>query len=149
MASDTTTVPAAGAGAAAAVEAYLQAKATPAQLDDARRLSQLMSRVTGAEPVMWGPSIVGFGTYRYTYASGRSGTSSLVGFAVRGKEFALYLAPDWPDADGWLSRLGKAKPGKGCLYVKQLADVDVDVLEQMVAASVAELRRRYPDQGAG
>lgn len=129
-----------------AVRDHLLAKATPGQLEDVKRLVQLLCAVTGEAPAMWGASIVGFGAYRYTYASGRSGTSCLAGFAIRGKEFVLYLAPDWEGAQAWLSRLGKFKAGKGCLYLKQLADVDIDVLEQLVSASVEELRRRYPVQ---
>lgn len=129
-----------------AVQDYLAAKATPEQHADAQQLVRLLTAVTGEQPKMWSGSIVGFGSYHYTYASGRSGTSSLVGFALRGKEFALYLAPDWDDAERWLSELGKHKAGKGCLYVKKLADVDAAVLERLVAASVEELRRRYPSR---
>lgn len=131
----------------AAVRDHLAAKASPAQLADAHALIQLLTGITGEAPAMWGPSIVGFSAYRYTYASGRSGTSSLAGFAIRGKEFVLYLAPDWDGADAWLPRLGKHKAGKGCLYLKTLADVDLAVLEGLVAASVAELRRRWPEAG--
>jgi hypothetical protein len=141
MDSDTKKVPIPGA-----VQDHLHVKATPHQLADASRLVRLLSAVTGEEAAMWGASIVGFGAYRYTYASGRSGTASLAGFAIRGNEFVLYLAPDWECAQTWLSKLGKFKAGKGCLYLKQLADVDVDVLGQLVAASVEELGRRYPAQ---
>lgn len=139
MSSTSTTVP-----TAESVQAYLDAKATPDQVADARRLVELLSGITGAPPAMWGPSIVGFGEYRYVYASGRSGTASLAGFAIRGKELVLYLAPDWDGAEPLLARLGKHKAGKGCLYLKRLADVDEVVLVELVTASVAELRRRYP-----
>ena len=128
-----------------AVRDHLLTKASPEQLADANRLVQLLAAGSPVTAAMWGSSIIGFGSYRYTYASGRSGTASLAGFAVRGKEFVLYLAPDWDGAEPWLSQLGKHKAGKGCLYLKKLADVDATVLQQLISASVAELRRRYPD----
>ncbi|WP_431264987.1 DUF1801 domain-containing protein [Roseateles chitinivorans] len=140
MKSDANTLP-----LPAAVQDYLHAKATPEQLDDAKRLIQLLSAITGEPAAMWGSSIVGFGSYRYTYASGRSGVASLAGFAVRGKEFALYLAPDWDGSDALL-RLGAHRSGKGCLYLKKLTDIDVVALDQLISASVEELRRRYPSQ---
>ncbi|OWQ47550.1 hypothetical protein CDL60_08990 [Roseateles noduli] len=141
MASDANTFP-----VPKAVQDYLDAKAAPEQFADAQHLIRLLTAVTGEQPTMWSGSIVGFGSYHYTYASGRSGTASLVGFAIRGKEFVLYLAPDWDGAEPWLSQLGKHKAGKGCLYVKKLADVDSAVLEQLTTASVEELRRRYPSK---
>jgi hypothetical protein len=91
---------------------------------------------------MFGPSIVGFGSYRYTYESGRSGEAPLAGFAIRGRELVLYLAEQ--DArKALLSKLGPHKMGKCCLYFKRLADLDKAVLEKLVAGSVAEMRRRY------
>lgn len=129
---------------AADVEAYLAAKASPAQRGDVDALMALLARVSGEQPVMWGPSIVGYGAYRYTYESGRSGTSCLVGFAIRGREIVLYLVPDWDGGTDLLARLGKHKMGKGCLYLKSLADVDVAVLEQLISGSMQELKRRHP-----
>jgi hypothetical protein len=93
---------------------------------------------------MWGPSIVGYGSYTYTYESGRSGDACLVGFAVRGKDLVVYLLADGPAQGRLLAKLGKYKMGKACLYFKRLADLDVDVLETLIAGSVAEIRRRYP-----
>ncbi len=129
---------------AADVEAYLTAKASPAQRGDVDALMALLARLSGEQPVMWGPSIVGYGAYRYTYESGRSGTSCLVGFAIRGREIVLYLVPDWDGGADLLARLGKHKMGKGCLYLKSLADVDIAVLEQLVSGSMQELKRRHP-----
>lgn len=129
---------------AADVGAYLAAKASPAQRGDVDALMALLARVSGEQPVMWGPSIVGYGAYRYTYESGRSGTSCLVGFAIRGREIVVYLVPDWDGGTDLLARLGKHKMGKGCLYLKTLADVDVAVLEQLISGSMQELKRRHP-----
>jgi hypothetical protein len=93
---------------------------------------------------MWGPSIVGYGSYEYVYESGRTGEAPLVGFAIRGRELVVYLMMEGEARQALLSRLGKHKLGKSCLYLKQLADVDRAVLEQLVAGSVAEVRRRHP-----
>jgi hypothetical protein len=132
----------------ASVEDHLASRASAEQLADGQALIALMSRVTGQGPTMWGPSIVGFGSYRYTYDSGRSGDAALAGFAIRGKELVVYLSAEAPDQAALLARLGKHKMGKACLYVKRLSDVDLAVLEQLVQGSVAELQRRYPDSGA-
>lgn len=126
------------------VDAYLASRADSAQLADCKTLIALCRRITGQPPTMWGPSIVGFGRYTYTYDSGRSGDACLTGFAVRGKELVLYLAADDPAQSALLAKLGKHKMGKACLYIKRLADLDATVLEALIAGSVAELRRRYP-----
>lgn len=103
-----------------------------------------MRKVTKQPPVLWGPSIVGFGRYAYTYASGHSGESCLVGFASRKGDISIYLSVASPTQQALLSRLGKHKMGKSCLSIKRLADVDAKVLEQLVAGSVAEITRRHP-----
>ena len=114
------------------------------QRNDARTLLALMRRVTRQEPRMWGPSIVGFGSYHYKYASGHEGDSALTGFAVRGSEFVVYIAPDFEGRDELLAKLGKHRTGKVCVYVKRLANVDLKVLETLVARSIANTKRRYP-----
>ena len=131
----------------ASVEAYLAAKASPEQLKDCRTLIALLKGVTKQDPKMWGPSIVGFGSYRYTYASGRTGESCLTGFAVRGSDFVVYLACEGPKQQALLPALGKCRMGKSCLYFKRLADLDAQVLEALVADSVAEVALRH-DVGA-
>ncbi len=93
---------------------------------------------------MWGPSIVGFGSYHYTYASGHEGDSALAGFAVRGRELVVYIAADFEGRDVLLAKLGKHKTGKVCVYIRSLADVDRKVLETLVLRSVAETKRLYP-----
>jgi len=120
-------------------------------VDDARRadceaLVELMTRVTGCAPVMWGPSIVGFDRYHYRYATGHEGNAAVVGFASGKRQITLYLAPGF-EADATrelLARLGKHKTGKGCLYLKRLSDVDPEALEALVRWSAAEIRRRFP-----
>ena len=92
---------------------------------------------------MWGPSIVGFGSYRYTYESGRTGEMPLAAFAIRGRELVVYLYAEGDKQKSLLSRLGKHKRCGSCLYFKRLADLDKAVLEQLVTDSIAEVRRRY------
>jgi len=107
----------------------------------------LFKKLTKQPAKMWGPSIVGYGSYRYTYESGRTGEAPLAGFAIRGRELVVYL--DCEDSDrSLLPNLGKHKMGKSCLYFKQLADLDVSILEQLVADSIAGVRRRYGQESA-
>ena len=125
-------------------ESHIAAIANEEQRNDAQILVALMRRVTRQEPRMWGPSIVGFGSYHYKYASGHEGDSALAGFAVRGREFVVYIAEDFEGRDVLLSKLGKPRTGKVCVYFKRLANVDLKVLETLVARSVADTKRRYP-----
>ena len=93
---------------------------------------------------MWGPSIVGFGSYHYKYASGHEGDSALAGFAVRGGEFVVYIAESFEGRDALLAKLGEHRTGKVCVYFRRLANVDVKVLETLVDRSIADMKRRYP-----
>jgi hypothetical protein len=93
---------------------------------------------------MWGPTIVGFGNYHYKYASGHEGASALAGFAVRGRELVVYVAEAFEGRDVLLAKLGKHRTGKVCLYIRRLADIDLKVLETLVARSVVDTKRRYP-----
>ena len=127
----------------ASIDEYLASRASAAQLSDCKALIALLQRVTGQAPRMWGPSIVGFGSYRYPLASGKTGESCATGFAVRGKELVVYLVAESPDQASLLAKLGKHKFGKACLYFKRLADLDQKVLEQLVRGSLAVLKRRY------
>lgn len=128
-------------------ESHIAAMANEAQRNDARSLVALMRRVTGQEPRMWGPSIVGFGSYHYKYASGHEGDSALAAFAARGRELVVYIATGFAGRDALLARLGKHRTGKVCVYIRRLANVDLKVLETLVARSVAETKRRYPEPG--
>jgi hypothetical protein len=132
---------------AASVDEYLASRASPDQLADCQILMAMLGRVTGEAPRMWGPSIVGYGRYTYRYASGTSGESCVTGFAIRGRDLVVYLVAESPRQEALLARLGKHKLGKACLYLKRLADVDLAVLESLVAEAVAEVRRRHPATG--
>ncbi len=128
-------------------DAFLDAIADPQRRADARIFAGIMRNVTGEPPTMWGDSIVGFGRYAYTYASGHSGESCLVGFSPRKAEFSLYLTcVDEAERAraGLLGRLGRHRMGKACLYVKRASDIDLAVLEDLVRVSVDALRRAYP-----
>jgi len=126
----------------ARVEDYIASRANAQQRTDCRDLMVLFKKVTRQSPRMWGPSIVGYGSYRYTYESGRTGEAPLAGFAIRGRELVVYLVAEGEEPRSLLSTLGKHKMGKACLYFKQLADLDRSVLEKLVVGSVAQVRRR-------
>jgi hypothetical protein len=127
----------------ASVEGYIASRASEQQGTDCRELMALLQKVTRHSPRMWGPSIVGFGSYRYTYDSGRTGEAPLAGFAIRGRELVLYLLVEGEEQRSLLSRLGKHRMGKVCLYFGQLADLDRPTLEMLLVGSVAEVRRRH------
>ena len=133
----------------ASVDAYLASRASPGQLEDCKAVMAMCKRVTKQQPRMWGPSIVGYGSYTYSYESGRSGEACLAGFAVRGRELVVYLIAEDPAQLGLLAKLGRHKMGKSCLHFTRLADLDAKVLEALIAGSVAEVRRRYPTTRGG
>lgn len=132
----------------ASVEEYIASRASETQRADCEELMALLGKITGQEPRMWGPSIVGYGSYRYTYESGRTGEAPLVGFAIRGRELVVYVDAETEDQKALLSRLGKHSIGKTCLYFKRLSDLDRPVLEQLVVNSVAEVEQRYGPHSA-
>lgn len=107
---------------------------------DCKTLLRLMREVTGAKPTMWGDSIVGFGTYHYKYTSGREGDWFLTGFSPRKDALTIYLMTGFEPQPQLMRKLGKHKTGKACLYVKSLADIDLDVLAQLLHASVRHVR---------
>jgi hypothetical protein len=107
----------------------------------------LLKRVTGEKPKMWGPSIVGYGSYHYTYDSGHSGEAPMTGFAIRGRELVLYLMAESDEQKALRAKLGKHKMGKSCLYFKRFSDLDSEVLSEMVRTSIADLKHRYPSRG--
>lgn len=111
---------------------------------DANRLVSIMREETGEEPVLWGGSIVGFGTYHYVYESGREGDSLKVGFSPRKGNISLYIMSGFEGQPEVMERLGKYKTGKACLYVKRLSDVDESALRVLVRRSVAWADRTYP-----
>ena len=127
----------------ASVEDYIASRANAQQRTDCRELMVLFKKVTRHSPRMWGPSIVGYGSYRYTYESGRTGEAFLAGFAIRGRELVVYLVAEGEKQRSLLSRLGKHRMTKSCLYFKQLADLDRSALERLIVGSIADVRRRY------
>lgn len=128
----------------ASVADYIASRAQARQVPECEALMAIFSRVTGSVPRMWGPSIVGYGQYTYTYASGRTGDWCTTGFAIRGREIVVYLVAAGAQQEALLKRLGPHRIGQSCLYLKRLADLDMTVLEQLIIDSVAEVQRRYP-----
>ena len=125
------------------VEDYIASRANAQQSTDCRELMALLKKVTRHSPKMWGPSLVGYGSYQYTYESGRTGEAPLAGFAIRGRDLVVYVLVEGEEQRSLLSKLGKHRMGKVCLYFKQLADLDKAVLRELVANSIAEVRRRH------
>jgi hypothetical protein len=128
---------------AASVAAFIAALADETRRADAKVLVKLMQSATGEKPKMWGPSIIGFGSYHYTYDSGREGDMPLICFSPRKAATVLYIHPGFSGFETLLAKLGKHTMGKGCLYVKKLADVDPKVLETLIVKSVAATRAKY------
>ena len=112
--------------------------------EDALILNQLFKDVTGWQPRMWGPTMIGYGSYHYTYDSGREGDSLATGFSPRKANLVLYIMPGYQDFGHILDRLGKHKLGKACLYINKLADVDIDVVAEIIRAGVDDLGTRWP-----
>ena len=127
----------------ASVADYIASRANAQQSADCRELMALFKKITRHSPRMWGPSMVGYGSFRYTYESGRTGEMPLAAFAIRGRDLVVYLLPEGAEQRSLLSRLGKHTMGKSCLYFRQLADLDRSTLETLVVNSIADARRRY------
>lgn len=121
----------------ASVDSYINAVNDPARRADAKELVQLMQRASGEKPTLWGPSIVGFGTRHYRYDSGREGDAPIVAFSSRKAALVLYGLLGHSDADALLAKLGNHTTGKGCLYIKKLADVDSTILEKLIKKAIA------------
>ena len=119
------------------VTAYINTLTDPTQRSDAKELVQLMQRASGEKPRLWGSSIVGFGTHHYRYDSGREGDMPLISFSPRKAALVLYSLLGNEEAQALLNKLGKHATGKGCLYIKKLADVDRKVLETLIGNAVA------------
>jgi hypothetical protein len=128
------------------VQAFLDACTDEERRTDATTLAKLMQRVTGNKPAMWGSSIVGFDSYHYTYESGREGDMPIVGFSPRKTANVLYGAIGFDGAEALLAKLGKHTTGRGCLYIKKLADVDTKVLETLLEKAVSATRARHAKQ---
>ncbi len=117
------------------VEDFLNSVEHDKRREDSFIVLKLMQEVTGMEPIMWGDSIVGFGSYHYKYVTGREGDMPLVGFSPRKQSLTLYIMAGFDQYDTLMSKLGKYTTGKACLYIKKIEDVDMDVLRELVKAS--------------
>jgi hypothetical protein len=124
-------------------DAFIDAIEDEPRREDCRTLLRLMKTVTGEKPAMWGPSIVGFGSYHYRYESGREGDWFLTGFSPRKRSLTLYIMAGFDRYDALLAKLGRHSTGKSCLYVKRLSDIDLDVLTELVAASLGHMRKHH------
>ena len=125
---------------AASVDKFLSAVENKRRREDGLALLEMMKNVTGLEPEMWGPSIIGFGSYHYRYDSGREGDMPLTGFSPRSRSLSLYIMSGFDEYDALLSKLGKHRTGASCLYINKLADVDMDVLRKLVSQSVEHMK---------
>jgi hypothetical protein len=129
------------------VAALLDAIADPQRRAEAQAVCAMMARASGESPRVWSGNMVGFGTYRYRYESGREGEWFITGFASRAAALTLYVMDGFPQHRELMDRLGKYKTGKSCLYIKRLADVDAHALEELVTRSVAHMRGAYETTG--
>lgn len=129
---------------AASVPDFLSSVENPGRREDAFVLDEIFRRVSGFEPVMWGPTIVGYGRYDYTYDTGWSGSALATGFSPRKANMVLYIMPGYANFGPILDRLGKHKMGKSCLYLGRLKNVDLDVLAELIQAGLLDLGGIYP-----
>ena len=127
------------------VEEFINAIENETKRDDSWTLIEIMQELTEEEPKMWGDSIIGFGTYHYVYESGRKGDWMLAGFSPRKQNISIYITGGFEDQQENLHKIGKAKNSVGCLYVKKLSDIDLEVLKEMIQQSVKTVKKRYAD----
>ena len=125
------------------VETFLASVEDRQKRSDCLELAKIMKEVTGHDPVMWGGSMVGFGRYHYRYDSGREGDWFVTGFAPRKRDLTIYIMPGFDKYGELMKKIGKHRTGKSCLYVKQLADVDVTLLKSLVEKSVRQIHEIY------
>ena len=127
-----------------AVTDFLQSVDHPVRRADGIALDQMFRQITGWQPQMWGPSIIGYGQYHYTYDSGREGDFLATGFSPRKANLSVYIMPGYTDFSAIMARLGKHKIGKSCLYINKLSDIDMDVLAELVRAGLDDLAQKWP-----
>lgn len=126
------------------VDAFIETVADAGQREDARTIVSLLSRASGEPARMWGPAIIGFGSYHYVYESGREGDMCRIGFSPRKGKTVLYMTTDFDAYADIMARLGKYSTGKSCLYVKRLSDINLDALEELARGAWASMAERYP-----
>ena len=127
----------------ASVTAFINSIDDTQKRADARKVAAMMRKATGKRAKLWGPSIVGYGTYHYKYASGREGDFLMTGFSPRKQALTVYVIPGFEHFETLMNKLGKYKTGKSCLYIKRLSDVDEKILEQLINRSVKYMREHY------
>jgi len=125
------------------VTSFLDSIEDEIQRQDSYTLISIMKGITGEEPVMWGPSIIGFGSYHYKYDSGREGDMMLTGFSPRRQSLSLYMLAGFNKYEALLQKLGKHKTGKSCLYIKRLTEINMDVLTELIKASYTHYNHKY------
>ncbi|MBX4146183.1 DUF1801 domain-containing protein [Paenibacillus sp. FSL W7-1279] len=125
---------------------FIEQVDSPKKREDAYRLLEIFEETSGFPAKMWGPSIIGFGSYHYRYATGHEGDAPLVGFSPRKAKISLYFAPGDEKREELLPSFGKHTAGKGCVYINKVADIDVEVLKQLIRESIAFLNKTYPAQ---
>ncbi|KGR74477.1 DUF1801 domain-containing protein [Ureibacillus sinduriensis] len=123
---------------------FIETVENPKKREDAYKLLKIFEETTGFEAKMWGPSIIGFGSYHYRYESGHEGDAPLVGFSPRKAKISLYFATGDTEREKLLERFGKHTSGKACVYINKLADVNEEVLKQLIEQSIAFLQKMYP-----
>ncbi len=128
------------------VEAFIESVDDETKKADSYVLLELMKKITGHDPVLWGNSLIGFGNVRYKYKSGREGDWFLVGFSPRKQSLTLYIMPGFTQYQSLLDKLGKHKTGKGCLYVKRLSDIDMNVLTEIVTLSAEKTKTLWNNE---
>lgn len=124
---------------------FIEAVDSPKKREDAYKLLDIFTETSGYEAKMWGPSIIGFGSYHYKYESGHEGTAPLAGFSPRKAKISLYFSPDEPDRAALLEKLGKHTSGKSCVYINKLADVDSEIIRELITSSMHYLKKKYPE----
>ncbi|MGL2967128.1 DUF1801 domain-containing protein [Flavobacterium sp. XGLA_31] len=129
----------------ASVSAFLATVSSEKKRQDCETLISLFSQATGLAPQMWGPAIIGFGSYHYRYDSGREGDAPLAGFSPRAANISLYLSSHFENRESLLQQLGKHKSAKACVYIQKIEDIHTDVLTQMIQLSVAHIKKLYPN----
>lgn len=128
---------------ALSVKDYLDAIDNAQRKEDCWAIHDLMKKITGKEPRMWGSSIVGFGKYHYKYESGREGNMLTVGFSNRKQAITLYIMGGFKKHDELLSKIGPHKTGKSCFYIKKLSDMDIDILSILIGESIKAVEKKY------
>jgi hypothetical protein len=130
------------------VDEFIASVDHPTRRTDAQTLNQLFKDLTGWQPQMWGPTMIGYGSYHYKYETGHKGNMLATGFSPRKTNQVLYVMPGYANFGHILDRLGKHKMGKSCLYINKLADIDLDVLGELIKAGLRDLAKKYPVQSS-